>query len=631
MKQKLILFLVSMLCMVTTALAQTKVTGTVLSQEDGEPVIGATVMIQGDKKGTVTDINGKFTIDVPSGKKLSISYVGMKTVITAPKSGMVVNLVSDGLLEDVVVTGMVKTDKRLFTGATAKIDATSAKIDGMADISRSLEGRAAGVSVQNVSGTFGTAPKIRVRGATSIFGSSKPLWVVDGVIMEDVTEVSADDLSSGDAETLISSAIAGLNSDDIESFQILKDGSATSIYGARAMAGVIVITTKKGKTGSAFVNYTGEYTMRLKPSYNDFNIMNSQDQMSVYQELEQKGYLNYAEIAKKSESGVYGKMYQLITEYDPSTGQFGLANTAAARNAYLRAAEMRNTNWFDRLFTNSIMHNHSVSVSSGTEKSQHYVSVSAMFDPGWYKRSEVERYTANLNSTFNINKKLEFNVIANASFRKQEAPGTIGKETDAVTGEVKRDFDINPYSYSMNTSRALDADTYYTRNYADFNIFNELQSNYMELGVNDFRVTGSLKYNSNQALAYRAMGNSTIRDENPFLYKDPDNIYALPITVLPDGGIYERTDRNMYKWDTRLTAAYNDVFAEDHIVNLYGGMETNYVDRCNILWVRFQTTHIRYSRKVLRRTPTITHSRTNTSVVPLSSLTEHTHIKAVTL
>ena len=606
MKQKLILFLASMLCMATTALAQTKITGTVLSQEDGEPVIGATVMVQGDKKGTVTDINGKFTINVPSGKKLSISYVGMKTTTVSPKADMVVKLASDGLLEDVVVTGMVKTDKRLFTGATAKIDATSAKIDGMADISRSLEGRAAGVSVQNVSGTFGTAPKIRVRGATSIYGSSKPLWVVDGVIMEDVTEVSADELSSGDAETLISSAIAGLNSDDIESFQILKDGSATSIYGARAMAGVIVITTKKGKTGSAFVNYTGEYTMRLKPSYNDFNIMNSQDQMSVYQELEQKGYLNYAEIAKKSESGIYGRMYQLITDYDPSTGQFGLANTATARNAYLRAAEMRNTNWFDRLFTNSVMHNHSVSVSSGTEKSQHYVSVSAMYDPGWYKKSQVERYTANLNSTFNISKKLEFNVIANASYRKQEAPGTIGKETDPVTGEVKRDFDINPYSYSMNTSRALDPDAYYIRNYADFNIFNELESNYMELGVNDFRVTGSLKYkpvkkveltllagmqntatrqehyildNSNQAMAYRAMGNSTIRKENPFLYKDPDNIYALPITVLPDGGIYERTDRNMYKWDTRLTAAYNDVFAEDHIVNLYGGMETNYVDR----------------------------------------------------
>ena len=155
-------------------------------------------------------------------------------------------------LEEVVVTGMQKMDKRLFTGATQQLTADNVKLDGLPDISRGLEGRAAGVSVQNVSGTFGTAPKIRVRGATSIYGSSKPLWVVDGVIMEDAIDVGPDDLSSGDAETLISwSAIAGLNSDDIESFQILKDGSATSIYGARAMAGVIVVTTKKGKLESA--------------------------------------------------------------------------------------------------------------------------------------------------------------------------------------------------------------------------------------------------------------------------------------------------------------------------------------------------------------------------------------------
>ena len=145
---------------------------------------------------------------------------------------------------------MQKMDKRLFTGVTTKLKAEDTKIDGLADISRSLEGRAAGVSVQNVSGTFGTAPKIRVRGATSIYGNSKPLWVIDGVIMEDVTDVTADDLSSGDAETLISSAVAGLNADDIESFDILKDGSATSIYGARAMSGVIVVTTKKVRQAS---------------------------------------------------------------------------------------------------------------------------------------------------------------------------------------------------------------------------------------------------------------------------------------------------------------------------------------------------------------------------------------------
>ena len=185
------------------------------------------------------------------------------------------------VLNEVVVTGMSKMDRRMFTGATDQIKADDALLGGVADISRSLEGRSAGVSVQNVSGTFGTAPKIRVRGATSIYGSSKPLWVVDGVIQEDVADVSADDLSSGDAETLISSAIAGLNSDDIESFQILKDGSATSIYGARAMSGVIVVTTKKGRAGQTHINYSGEFTTRLVPNYSDFRLSLSGPRLKI--------------------------------------------------------------------------------------------------------------------------------------------------------------------------------------------------------------------------------------------------------------------------------------------------------------------------------------------------------------
>ena len=161
--------------------------------------------------------------------------------------------------------------------------------------------------------------------------------------MEDVINVDANSLSSGDATTLISSAIAGLNADDIESFQILKDGSATSIYGARAMAGVIVITTKKGTPGITKVSYTGEFTMRMVPSYSNFNIMNSQEQMAVYQEMYDKGWLNYANTVYRSESGVYGKLSQLINTYDPATGQFAVLNTPEGRNAYLRQAEFRNT------------------------------------------------------------------------------------------------------------------------------------------------------------------------------------------------------------------------------------------------------------------------------------------------
>jgi TonB-linked SusC/RagA family outer membrane protein len=607
MEKRLTMFLACLLLSLGMALAQTKVTGTVISAEDNEPVIGASVIVQGQKSGTVTDASGHFTISVPSGKKISISYIGMETQTVVPKNGMQVILQNSAELKEVVVTGMQKTDRRMFTGATTKIDAENAKLNGVTDISRSLEGRAAGVSVQNVSGTFGTAPKIRVRGATSIYGSSKPLWVVDGVIMEDVTEVSADDLSSGDAETLISSAIAGLNSDDIESFQILKDGSATSIYGARAMAGVIVVTTKKGKSGSNRISYTGEYTMRLKPSYSNFNIMNSQEQMSVYREMEKGGWLNMAETYRASESGVYGKMYHLINTYDEATGQFALANTDAAKTAYLREAEYRNTDWFDELFSNSIQHNHSISLSSGTEKAQYYTSFSLMNDPGWYKKSKVQRYTANVNANYNISKKLTVNLIGNASYRKQEAPGTLASDIDPVYGEVRRDFDINPYSYSMNTSRTLASDEYYIRNYAPFNILNELENNYMDLDVVDTRfqaelqykpiqkvtlsVLGAYKYSttsqehyikdgSNQAMAYRAMDDATMRDNNPWLYGDPDVENSLKESVLPYGGFYRQTKYKMNSWDFRATAQYNDAFLNDtHIINLFGGMEVNNVER----------------------------------------------------
>ena len=224
MKRRFLLFLTVMLINVMAALGQTKISGTVVFQDDGEPVLGATVVVEGNKMGTITDMDGKFSLEVPAGKKIQVSYVGMETQVLTPKNGMKVALKGNTEIDEVVVVGMTKMDRRTFTGATDKIEAKDAILGGVADVSRSLEGRSAGVSVQNVSGTFGTAPKIRVRGATSIYGSSKPLWVVDGVIMEDVSDISADDLSSGDAETLVSSAIAGLNSDDIESFQILKDG-----------------------------------------------------------------------------------------------------------------------------------------------------------------------------------------------------------------------------------------------------------------------------------------------------------------------------------------------------------------------------------------------------------------------
>jgi len=591
-----------------SALAQNKISGVVVSSEDGEPVIGASVVVKGTKKGAITDIDGKFTLSASeSSPTLVVSFVGMKTQTLKGSPNMKITLHPDEtMVGEVVVTGIQKMDKRLFTGATTKVDADKAKLDGVADVSRALEGRAAGVTVQNVSSTFGTAPKIRVRGATSIYGSSSPLWVVDGVIMEDAVNVSADDLSSGDAETLISNAIAGLNADDIESFQVLKDGSATSIYGARAMAGVVVITTKKGRAGSSSVNYTGEFTYRLKPSYSNYNICNSQEQMGIYKEMEKKGWLEFSTLANGSSSGIYGKMYSLMDKYDATTGQFGLPYTTSAINSYLQQAEFRNTDWFDLLFNNNIMQNHSVSVSTGTEKANLYASMSAMLDPGWYKDSKVERYTANMNASYNLSKNLTVTMRSTASHRKQDAPGTLNRDVDPVSGNISRDFDINPFSFAMNTSRTLDPDETYKRNYADFNIFSELENNYIKVQTNDIKFQGEINWkpvlglevnllgsyrtykatrehyvlnHSNQAEAYRAgVDDPNVMYSNTFLYTDPDEPNSLPVSVMPTGGIYVLNENSVDQLDFRGTVQYNKVWNDTHIFNGVVGMEANKAD-----------------------------------------------------
>src|SRR5690606_35754782 len=190
---------------------------------------------------------------------LVVRYVGYGTKEVAVDNRTVVAIVLDAddkTLEavDVVATGYQVLDRKFFTGASTKVDTKEAERFGVPDVSRMLEGQAAGVSVQNVSGTFGAAPKIRVRGATSITGDNKPLWVIDGVILDDAVNISNEALSTGDANTLLGSSVAGLNPDDIESFTVLKDAAATALYGARAMNGVVVVTTKRGRNTDGAVN-----------------------------------------------------------------------------------------------------------------------------------------------------------------------------------------------------------------------------------------------------------------------------------------------------------------------------------------------------------------------------------------
>ena len=591
--------------------------------EQGDPMPGATVKVKGNEGngvliGTVTGPDGKFSLNVPDRKvMLEVSFVGYVSRLIAASDTVSLKKVvlKEELknIEEVVVTGYQRIDRKLFTGAAAVIKAEDAMVEGAIDVSRMLQGKAAGVQIQNVSGTFGASPKMRVRGASSINGNQKPLWVVDGLVLEDVVEVSADDLSSGDSETLISSAIAGLNADDIESFQILKDASATALYGARAMNGVVVITTKKGKKGTMKVNYSGEFTVRMKPSYDQYNLMNSQEQMMVYKEMEAKGWLNYADVSRKKNGGVYKKMADLISTYDETTGKFGLENTQQAKNAFLQKYEMANTDWFDILFRNSLQQVHSLSLSSGTDKSRFYASLSYFNDGGWSIADKVERYTANMNASFDIKKWLTVNLLTNGSLRMQDAPGTNSRNTNAVSGEVERSFDINPFSYALNTSRALRAYDddgnyeFYTMNYAPFSILHELENNKLKIDMLDtkfqmelefrpltgldVKMLGAVRYvkttrehriydTSNAAEAYRAAGDATIRDGNKLLYEDPDMPGYPAKVVMPKGGLYNRNENSMLNYYQRMIVNYNASFdGGKHTLNVLGGEELRYTNR----------------------------------------------------
>jgi TonB-linked SusC/RagA family outer membrane protein len=596
------------------------VSGRVTSSKDGQPIPGVNITIKGTTRGTITNVDGRYMIEVENGATLTFSFIGYKPVeiMVGNNTSIDIEMEEDitTLKEvDVVSTGYQEVDERLFTGSVVTLSGKDVKTEGTVDLSRMLQGRASGVLVQNVSGTFGAAPKIRIRGATSITGDNKPLWVIDGVVLEDVVNVSAEQLTTGDPATLIGSSVAGLNADDIANITILKDASATALYGARAKDGVIVITTKRGRIGTPLITYTGNFSSYLKPTYNDYNILNSVDQMSVYTEMERKGLLNHADVSNIPDGGVFAKMYDLINgPFDPTSDQFTLPNTPEARRAYLNRYAKENTDWFDILFKNSFVQEHSLGISTGSDASQLYFSTSYYNDNGWSIADNVKRYTANARGSFKISDKINLGIITTGSVRDQRAPGTVSREANVVEGSYDRDFDINPFSYALNTSRVLTAydengnPEYFKRNYAPFNIINEVNKNYIDLNQIDFKLQGELNYQilkslkydfigsvrqvrtttehkvqegSNMAEAYRADDTQVIRIRNKFLYVNPDYPNVDPVIVLPQGGFYNRIDDEMDSYYFKNQLSWNPAFSKIHSLNLVAGQEIRQVDRLN--------------------------------------------------
>lgn len=586
----------------------------VVTDESSLPLPGVLVENRSNGSRIVTNANGEYKVYGKVGDKLSFRFVGMVTkVVTVGSTTLNVVLKEDlKQLEEVVVTGYQRVKSRIYTGAATSVKMDDIKIDGVPDMSRMLEGRIPGLSVQNISGTFGAAPKISIRGGATIMGDGQPLWVIDGAVYESMVPLTMDQLASGDAVTLIGSAVSGLNPTDIEDVQVLKDASATSVYGARALNGVIVVTTKSGKRGMPLsITYATENSIRLKPSYREYDLLNSQETMSLYQEMWDKGYFGLKESLYGRRGGIYHQMYRDINTVDPNSGEYLLPNTAKDRREFLQRGEYANTDWFDLLFTYRPTTRHTITLSGGGDKVSTYASVGYYHDGGWTIADGVQQLTAHLKSTFYATDKLRFAVSANGSMRHQKAPGTMPQRKNNRLGVYERDFDINPFAYALSTSRTLSpydrrgGRAYYRNNWAPFNILTEYEQNSMQVRVIDFKLQAEANYRpipdlelggmlsirraatntqheikeqSNIVLAYQANETPYVAAENIYLLRDPNNPNLQPKVGLLHGGILNKTSVEMMSILGRLSADYNKRI-DLHDIRLFGFTEVRSTSR----------------------------------------------------
>ena len=261
--------------------------------QDSLPLPGVTVLLKGTHIGTATDNSGRFSISVPDneGAVLVFSFIGMESVeeeISNPRQALLVVMKeTTASLSEVVKTGYYSTTKRRASGSIAVVTSESLENRIPTTIDNLLQGMVAGVAVTNT-GRPGASSKIKIRGTNSIDGSTEPLWVVDGVPLQDeLPEIDAEEVNSGNFNEIFMNGVAGINPSDIEDITILKDAAASAIYGSRAAGGVIVITTKQGKAGKTRVNYSARFGVGLQPQ-RDNNLMNSAEKLDWEEELWQE-------------------------------------------------------------------------------------------------------------------------------------------------------------------------------------------------------------------------------------------------------------------------------------------------------------------------------------------------------
>lgn len=389
-------FILLVLLMSLSAMAQDKTISGIVTDETGGPIPGVTVAITGKAQGTITDMQGKYLIMVPNeAESLSFSFIGMKTLTIKINKRTAIDVVMESeviSLEEVVAVGYGSMKRKNLTGAVGTVKAE--ELDKVKPVSfeAGLASRVAGVQIVSSEGGPDAALKIRVRGGTSINASNDPLYVVDGF------PISGGGVSVGaEGGNSTTSPLATLDPSTIESIDILKDASATAIYGSRGANGVVIITTKKGKKGRATLNF--ETFHGISSLSNRLDVLSAQ------------GFIDYRNDYQPWAPDLPEQQKYLAESYRKYDEETDTWVPISAEDPGLIVDD-----WQDAITRTAYTHSYSLSATGGSEKGNYNASFSYLDKEGIIKTSGIERYTANLNIRQNINKRLSTGIMANIGY-----------------------------------------------------------------------------------------------------------------------------------------------------------------------------------------------------------------------
>ena len=585
--------LMTMLCGVMFA-QQRNISGVVLDGElKGETLVGATVAYKGASgtKGTITDQDGKFTISIPSSTKaLTISYMGYetKTIAIQPNVDKYTITLSFARqnLDEFVVTGYQQIDRRKLTSAVTTVNISEETVGAVKNIDQALAGQVAGLSSVAASGAPGAPMKIRIRGVSSINGVQEPLWVLDGIPMEGNEIPAIDNLN--DIDDIYQTSIAGLNPSDIENITVLKDAAATAIYGARAANGVIVITTKKGKTGRPIVNFSSKLTYSPRASIDRLNLLNSNEKVNL--ELDLLG----SQYDYRQHKGGVANILDELGEFDTyrNGGWNALSAEAQQRINGLRGI---NTDWNDILFRDVFNQEYNVSVSGGSDNAHYYASVGYYNEQGTVKGVENNRYNATLKTDFKLNNILTVGASVFANQRKQESYMT---DAGGFTNPVYYSRMANPYFEPYDTEGNYIYDTNVQGRESEvpnFNIFEERANTSKErtdrsfMAIFDavFKFNKSLKLTTQYGLQHDNYTLTRYAGHNSYAMRKVKEYATFMIdgerkSIFPDGGMNKHTEAHTDQWTWKAMLEWNNRINNIHDLELMGGTEIRHTET-NIL------------------------------------------------